>query len=71
MTNERRYRRPSWLRGYFLDPLACFMIGRGLVDGGDSQYGSGMRVLEVRGRKSGRLVPAPGFRRRRRYIVSL
>jgi deazaflavin-dependent oxidoreductase (nitroreductase family) len=74
MTNERRYRRPSPLRIHFLDPLARLMIGRGLAPGGDSQDGSGMRVLEVRGRKTGRWYQHPvvvGAVDGRRYIVSL
>src|SRR6266851_83690 len=54
MTNERSYHRPSPLRVHVFDRLARFMIGRGLAPGGDSQDGSGMRVLEVRGRKTSR-----------------
>src|SRR5438876_2476008 len=74
MTNERSYRRPSRLRVHFFDPLARFMIGRGLAPGGNSQDGSGMRVLEVRGRKTGRWYQRPvvvGAVDGRRYIVSL
>src|SRR5215813_4210824 len=52
-THERNYRRPSRLRVQFFDPLARFMILRGLAPGGDSHDGGGMRVLEVRGRKTG------------------
>ena len=74
MTNELRYRRPSPMRVHFFDPLARFMIGLGLAPGGDSQDGSGMRVLEVRGRKSGRWYQVPVVVAAvdgRRYIVSL
>jgi deazaflavin-dependent oxidoreductase (nitroreductase family) len=74
MTNERSYRRPSRLRVHFFDRLARFMIGRGLAPGGDSQDGSGMRVLEVRGRKTGRCYQRPVVVAAvdgRRYIVSL
>src|SRR5438132_6973290 len=74
MTNERSYRRPSPLRVHFFDPLARFMIGRGMAPGGDSQDGSGMRVLEVRGRKTGRWHQHPvvvAAVESRRYIVSL
>jgi deazaflavin-dependent oxidoreductase (nitroreductase family) len=74
MMNKLNYRRPSSVRVHFFDPLARFMIGRGLAPGGDSQDGGGLRVLEVRGRKTGRwhqhpvAVPAVDGRR---YIVSL
>jgi deazaflavin-dependent oxidoreductase (nitroreductase family) len=74
MTNERSYRRRSQLRVHFFDPLARFMIGRGLAPGGDSQDGSGLRVLEVRGRNTGRWYQRPVFVGTvdgRRYIVSL
>ena len=74
MTNELSYRRPSWSRVRFFDPLARFMIGRGMAPGGDSQDGSGMRVLEVRGRKTGRWYQRPVFVGAvdgQRYIVSL
>ena len=74
MTRERSYRRPAWVRVHLWDPLARFLIERGLAPGGDSEEGSGMRVLEVRGRKTGRMhqrpvvVAAVGGHR---YIVSL
>ncbi len=74
MTSELRYRRPSPMRVHFFDHLARFMIGRGLAPGGDSQDGSGMRVLEVRGRKTGRWYGHPVVVASvdgRRYIVSL
>src|SRR5215472_18929524 len=74
MTNTLKYRRPSPMRVHFFDPLARFMIGRGLAPGGDSQDGSGMRVLEVRGRKTGRSYGHPVVVASvdgRRYIVSL
>jgi deazaflavin-dependent oxidoreductase (nitroreductase family) len=74
MTIERGYRRPTWARVHFWDPLARFMIRRGLAPGGDSGDGSGMRVLEVRGRKTGRLYQRPVAVATvvgRRYIVSL
>ena len=74
MTNERSYRRPSWLRVHFFDPIARFMIGRGLAPEGDRRDGSGMRVLEVRGRKTGRWYQRPVVVAAvdgRRYIVSL
>ena len=59
MTSERSYRRPTRLRVRFWDPLARFMIRRGLTPGGETQDGSGMRVLEVRGRKTGRWYQRP------------
>jgi deazaflavin-dependent oxidoreductase (nitroreductase family) len=74
VTIERTYRRPTLLRIHLWDPLARFMIRRGLAPGGGSQGGSGLRVLEVRGRKTGRVyqravaVAAVGGHR---YIVSL
>jgi len=74
MTNERSYRRPSPLRVHFFDPIARFMIGWGLAPEGDSQDGSGMRILEVRGRKTGRWYQRPVVVAAvdgRRYIVSL
>src|SRR2546428_4278358 len=74
MTNERSYRRPSPVRVHFFDPLARFMISRGLAPGGDSQDGGGMRVLEVRGRKTGRWYQVPvvvAAVDEWRYIVSL
>ena len=66
------YRRPPRLRVLFWDPLARFMIRRGL--GGHSRDGSGMRILEVRGRKTGRWYQRPvavGAVEGRRYIVSV
>src|SRR6266436_2055557 len=74
MTTERTYRRPTWLRVHLWDPLARFMIRRGLVPGGDSHDGSGLRILEVRGRKTGRLyqrVVAVAAIGGHRYIVAL
>ena len=74
MTIERGYRRPTWVRVHFWNPLARFMIRRGLAPGGKSADGSGMRVLEVRGRKTGRLYQHPvavATVAGRRYIVSL
>src|SRR5262245_1413404 len=74
MTNERMYRRPSRLRVTLFDPLARFLIRRGLAPGGDRPDGYGMRVLEVRGRKTGRLYQRPvavGEVDGRLYIVSL
>jgi deazaflavin-dependent oxidoreductase (nitroreductase family) len=71
MTTERNYRRPTRLRVHLWDPLARFMIRRGL---GDSHDGSGMRVLEVRGRKTGRLYERPvavAAIGGHRYIVSV
>jgi hypothetical protein len=59
MTIERGYRRPTWFRVHFWNPLARFMIRRGLAPGGKSADGSGLRVLEVRGRKTGRLYQHP------------
>jgi hypothetical protein len=50
------------------------MIRRGLAPGGKSADGSGLRVLEVRGRKTGRLYQHPvavAAVAGRRYIVSL
>jgi deazaflavin-dependent oxidoreductase (nitroreductase family) len=50
------------------------MIRRGLTPGGESADGSGLRVLEVRGRKTGRLYQHPvavAAIAGRRYIVSL
>jgi deazaflavin-dependent oxidoreductase (nitroreductase family) len=74
MTTECNYRRPSRFRVLFFDPLARFMIGRGMAPGGDSQDGSGMHVLEVRGRKTGRRHETPVVVAAiygERYIVSL
>jgi hypothetical protein len=74
MTIERGYRRPTWFRVHFWNPLARFMIRRGLAPGGKSADGSGLRVLEVRGRKTGRLYQHPvavAAVAGRRYIVSL
>ncbi len=71
---DHSYRRPSRLRVHFFDPLGRFMIRRGLAPGRDSQDGSGMRVLEVRGRKTGRWYQRPvavAAVDGRRYIVSL
>jgi deazaflavin-dependent oxidoreductase (nitroreductase family) len=71
---ERTYRRPTRLRVHLWDPLARFMIRRGVAPGGDSHDGSGMRVLEVRGRKTGRLYQRPVYVAAiggHRYIVSL
>jgi deazaflavin-dependent oxidoreductase (nitroreductase family) len=71
---EQSYRRPSRFRVHLFDPLARFMIGRGMAPGGDSQDGSGMRVLEVRGRKTGRWYERPVVVATvdgQRYIVSL
>jgi deazaflavin-dependent oxidoreductase (nitroreductase family) len=51
------YRRPARLRVHLWDPLARFMIRRGL--GGTSHDGSGIRILEVRGRKTGRWYQRP------------
>jgi deazaflavin-dependent oxidoreductase (nitroreductase family) len=59
MTNEHSYRRPAWSRVHFWDPLSRFMIRRGLAPGGNSKDGSGMRVLTVRGRKTGRWYERP------------
>src|ERR1700680_4929712 len=73
MTIEHGYRQPTWFRVHFWDPLARFMIRRGL-SGKESADGSGMRVLEVRGRKTGRLYQRPvavAAVAGRRYVVSL
>jgi deazaflavin-dependent oxidoreductase (nitroreductase family) len=67
LRTERTYRRPTWLRVHLWDPLARFMIRRG-------HDGSGMRVLEVRGRKTGRSYQRPvtvAAIGGHRYIVSL
>ncbi|HEY4028257.1 MAG TPA: nitroreductase family deazaflavin-dependent oxidoreductase [Candidatus Dormibacteraeota bacterium] len=72
--SERSYRRPTWFRVHFWDPLARFMIQRGMAPGGGSQDGSGMRVLEVHGRKTGQVYRRPvaiAAVDGRRYIVSL
>jgi deazaflavin-dependent oxidoreductase (nitroreductase family) len=74
MTTELGYQRPTRLRVHFYDPLARFMIRRGLAPKGDHQDGSGMRVLEVRGRKTERWYQRPvavAAVDGRRYIVSL
>jgi deazaflavin-dependent oxidoreductase (nitroreductase family) len=74
MTNQRDYRRPTRLRIHLWDPLARFMIRRGLAPGGDSEDGSGMRILAVRGRKTGRWYQHPvavATVDGRRHIVSL
>jgi deazaflavin-dependent oxidoreductase (nitroreductase family) len=74
MTNERGYRRQTRMHVHLWDPLARFMIRRGLAPGGDSEDGSGMRVLEVRGRKTGRWYQRPvavAAVDGQRYIVSL
>jgi deazaflavin-dependent oxidoreductase (nitroreductase family) len=74
MTSERSYRRPSRLRVHVLDPLARFMIRRGVVPGGGGQEGSGLRVIEVRGPRTGRWYQRPvavATVEGRRYIVSL
>jgi deazaflavin-dependent oxidoreductase (nitroreductase family) len=50
------------------------MIRRGLAPGGDSDDGSGLRILELRGRKTRRLYQRPvavGAVDGHRYIVSL
>src|SRR5262245_41742352 len=57
VTGERGYCRPTRFRVHVLDPLARFMIRRGLAPG--SQDGSGLRVLEVRGRRTGRRYQRP------------
>src|ERR1700730_10616088 len=74
ITSERGYRRPTWGGVHFWHPPARSMIRLGLVPGGESADGSGMRVLQVRGRTTGRLYQRPvavaavaGCR----YIVSL
>jgi deazaflavin-dependent oxidoreductase (nitroreductase family) len=74
MTIERGYRPPTWVRVHFWNPLARFMIRRGLAPGGERADGSGLRILEVRGRKTGRLYQRPvavAAVAGRRYIVSL
>src|SRR5215831_20288958 len=74
MTSASSYRRPSRLRVHFIDPVARFMIRRGLAPGRDSEDGSGLRVIEVRGWKTGRWYQRPvavATVEGRRYIVSL
>lgn len=74
MTSEHIYRRPSRFRVHVLDALARFMIRRGMAPGGDSQDGSSLRVIEVRGRKTGRSYQRPvavSAVEGQRYIVSL
>jgi deazaflavin-dependent oxidoreductase (nitroreductase family) len=74
MTSGYGYQRPARLRVHLWDPLARFMIRRGLAPGGDSPDGSGLRILEVRGRKTGRWYQRPvavGAVDGRRYIVSI
>jgi len=74
MTSASSYRRPSRLRVHFIDPVARFMIRRGLAPGRDSEDGSGLRVIEVRGWKTGRWYQRPvavSAVEGRRYIVSL
>jgi deazaflavin-dependent oxidoreductase (nitroreductase family) len=74
LRTERTYRRPTRLRVHLWDPLARFMIRRGVAPGGDGRDGSGMRLLEVRGRKTGRLYQRPvavAATGGHRYIVSL
>jgi hypothetical protein len=65
MTIERDDRRPTWFRVHFWNPLARFTIRRGLAPGGESADGGGLRVLEVRGRETGRLYQQPVAVRRR------
>jgi deazaflavin-dependent oxidoreductase (nitroreductase family) len=72
MASGRNYRRPTRVRVCLWDPLARFMIRRGV--GGTSADGSGMRILDVRGRRTGRRYQRPvavsavdGLR----YIVSI
>ena len=41
MMNEGGHRRPTRLRVHLWDPLARFMIQRGLAPGGDNEDGRG------------------------------
>lgn len=61
MADESNYRRPPRLGVHLLDPLTRFMIRRRLAPGGNSGDGGGMRILEVRGRQTGRWYQRPVF----------
>ena len=65
------YRRPTWVRRAVVNPVARFLVVRGLAGGGQQNL---MRVLRVAGRRTGRLYDVPirvAIRRGRRYVVSL
>ena len=66
------YRRPTWVRQALVNPVARFLVLRGLAGGRDTQ--NRMAVLRVPGRKSGRLYDVPvriAVRDGARYVVSL
>ena len=68
------YRRPTWSRVHLWDPLSRFLIRRGVAPGSASADGSGLRVLEVHGRKTGRAYQRPvavAAVEGQRYVVSL
>jgi deazaflavin-dependent oxidoreductase (nitroreductase family) len=74
VTTDSNYRGPSPFRVNFLDPIARFMIRRGMAPGGDGLDSTSLRVLEVRDRKTGHLYQRPvavSAVDGQRYIVSL
>ena len=71
-TTDRYYRRPTWVRIRLVNPLLRVLVLRaGLGHRGDQNL---MRVVRVRGRRSGRLYEVPvriAAWKGQRYIVSL
>jgi deazaflavin-dependent oxidoreductase (nitroreductase family) len=68
---ELVYRRPTWIRRRLVNPLFRYLVLRGRLGQGEQNL---MRVLRVRGRRSGRELDVPvrvAVRHGQRYIVSL
>lgn len=68
---DSTYRPPTWIRRRLVNPLLRFLVLRGCFDRGEQNL---MRVLRVRGRRSGREFDVPvrvAVRDGQRYVVSL
>jgi deazaflavin-dependent oxidoreductase (nitroreductase family) len=65
------YRRPTWVRRALVNPVARFVVLRGLTGGADQNL---MRVLRVAGRRTGRPYDVPirvAVKDGQHYVVSL
>ena len=65
------YRRPTWIRRRLVNPLFRYLVLRGRLGQGEQNL---MRVLRVRGRRSGREFDIPirvAVYHGQRYVISL
>jgi deazaflavin-dependent oxidoreductase (nitroreductase family) len=70
-TRTSTYRRPTWVRRALVNPVATFLVLRGLTGRADQNL---MRVLRVAGRRTGRPHDVPirvAVKDGQHYVVSL